>query len=104
VAGLGQGPPESRARPHALLEGDHAQPGLRPTQRASIDLAKASGYRYTGRKPSFTRSPFEAVRDLLGQDAGVSMIAKATGLSRQTLYRIKDDAASSEAALVNWGR
>jgi hypothetical protein len=27
-----------------------------------------------------------------------------TGLSRQTIYRIKDDAAGSEAALVSWGR
>jgi DNA invertase Pin-like site-specific DNA recombinase len=73
-------------------------------QRAGIDLAKASGERYKGRKPSFTRSQFEAVRDMLGQEAGVSIIAKATGLSRQTVYRIKDDTAGSEAALVSWGR
>jgi hypothetical protein len=41
---------------------------------------------------------------MIGQDAGVSVLAKATGLSRQTIYRIKDDAAGSEAALANWGR
>jgi DNA invertase Pin-like site-specific DNA recombinase len=73
-------------------------------QRAGINLAKASGERYKGRKPSFTRSQFEAVRDMLGQEAGVSIIAKATGLSRQTIYRIKGDATGSEAALVNWGQ
>jgi hypothetical protein len=27
----------------------------------------------------------------------------ATGLKRQTLYRIKDDPAGAEAALVAWG-
>jgi DNA invertase Pin-like site-specific DNA recombinase len=73
-------------------------------QRAGIDLAKATGERYRGRKPSFTRSQFEAVRDMLGQEAGVSIIAKATGLSRQTVYRIKDDTAGSEAALISWGQ
>jgi DNA invertase Pin-like site-specific DNA recombinase len=73
-------------------------------QRAGIEHAKASGERYKGRKPSFTRSQFEAVRDMLGQEAGVSIIAKTTGLSRQTIYRIKDDAAAAEAALVGWGQ
>ena len=73
-------------------------------QRAGIEHAKASGERYKGRKPSFTREQFETVRDMLGLDEGVSIIAKATGLSRQTIYRIKDDAAGSEAALLSWGR
>jgi DNA invertase Pin-like site-specific DNA recombinase len=73
-------------------------------QRAGIEHAKASGERYKGRKPSFTREQFEIVRDMLGLDEGVSIIAKATGLSRQTIYRIKDDAAGSEAALLSWGR
>ena len=73
-------------------------------QRAGIEQAKASGERYKGRKPSFAREQFETVRDMLGLDEGVSIIAKATGLSRQTIYRIKDDAAGSEAALLSWGR
>jgi DNA invertase Pin-like site-specific DNA recombinase len=73
-------------------------------QRAGIEHARASGERYRGRKPSFTRSQFEVVRNMLGQDAGVSIIAKTTGLSRQTIYRIMDDAAGSEAALVSWGQ
>jgi DNA invertase Pin-like site-specific DNA recombinase len=31
------------------------------------------------------------------------VIAKATGLSRQTVYRIKDDRAGAEAILAEWG-
>ena len=73
-------------------------------QRAGIEHAKASGERYKGRKPSFSRSQFETVRDMLGQGAGVSTIAKVTGLTRQTIYRIKDDAAGSRAALATWGQ
>ena len=72
-------------------------------QRAGIDLAKATGDRYKGRKPSFTRREFEAAVDMLGQEAGVSAVAKATGLSRQTIYRIRDDRAGSEAVLNSWG-
>jgi len=39
--------------------------------------------------------------DMLAQQAmGIAQIARTTGLSRQTVYRIKDDPASAEAALV----
>jgi putative DNA-invertase from lambdoid prophage Rac len=74
-------------------------------QRAGIDHAKGREDRaYLGRKPSFSRKQFETVRDLLSQRAvGISQIAKAASLSRQTVYSIKDDAAASEAALVAWG-
>ena len=34
---------------------------------------------------------------------GIASIAKETGLSRQTVYRIKDDPAGAEAALAAWG-
>jgi DNA invertase Pin-like site-specific DNA recombinase len=72
-------------------------------QRAGIAHAKASGDRYRGRKPSYTRDQLETVRDLLTQDAGIGQIAKAAKLSRQTIYRIKDDPAGAEAALATWG-
>jgi hypothetical protein len=39
---------------------------------------------------------------MLGQSANISDIAKSTGLSRRTVYRIKDDPASAEAALATW--
>lgn len=72
-------------------------------QAAGIEHAKATEAKaYRGRKPSFTRAQLETVRDLLAQDSGISSIAKATGLSRQSIYRMKDDPAEAEAALVKW--
>lgn len=74
-------------------------------QKAGIEHAKAKdGASYLGRKPSYTRQQFMTVRSLLGQDAiGIASIAKETGLTRQTVYRIKDDPTAAEAALVAWG-
>lgn len=71
-------------------------------QRAGIDHARSREDAYRGRKPSFTRNQFEAVRGALGQGTGVSEIAAATGLTRQTVYRIRDNAAEAEAALARW--
>jgi hypothetical protein len=42
------------------------------------------------------------VQDMLGQSANIIAIAKATNLSRQTVYRIKGDPAAAEAALATW--
>jgi putative DNA-invertase from lambdoid prophage Rac len=36
------------------------------------------------------------------QRVGIAQIAKESGLTRQTVYRIKDDPAGAEAALVDW--
>lgn len=77
-------------------------------QTAGIEHAKATAaltgeHTYRGRKPSFTRAQMETVRDMLAQDAGISVIAKSTGLSRQAIYRMKDDPAEAEAALAKWG-
>jgi putative DNA-invertase from lambdoid prophage Rac len=73
-------------------------------QRAGIEHAKQSGERkYLGRKPGFTRQQFRTVRDMLSQATGIAQIAKAAGLSRQTVYRIKGDPAACEAALTAWG-
>jgi putative DNA-invertase from lambdoid prophage Rac len=74
-------------------------------QRAGIEHAKAKdGTAYLGRKPSYTRQQLVMVRHLLGHDAvGIARIAKETGLTRQTVYRIKDDPAAAEAALGAWG-
>jgi DNA invertase Pin-like site-specific DNA recombinase len=79
----------------------------REAQRAGIEYAKANapegGKVFRGRKPSYTREQFEMVCDMLGQDTGPSVIANTTGLSRQTVYRIKDDRAGAEAILAQWG-
>ena len=73
-------------------------------QRAGIDHARATvGDRYRGRKPSFARAQLATVRDLLGQEAGASAVANTTGLTRQTVYRIKEDPAGAERMLAEWG-
>ena len=73
-------------------------------QRAGIEHAKQSGERkYLGRKPGFTRKQFHDVRDMLTQAFGIAQIAKATGLKRQTVHRIKNDPAACEAMLTAWG-
>jgi putative DNA-invertase from lambdoid prophage Rac len=77
---------------------------IKEAQRGGIALAKAKDgeTKYRGRKPSFTRAQFIAVRDMIAQSAGVGQIAKITGISRQTIYRIKDDPVAAEAALASW--
>lgn len=72
------------------------------TQRAGIDHAKARDGAYRGRKPTFTRAELDAVMSALGQGEGISSIATATGLSRQTIYRIRDNPAEAEAAIARW--
>jgi DNA invertase Pin-like site-specific DNA recombinase len=84
-------------------------------QRAGIDYAKANGKKengkrkdpktpaYLGRKPSFTRDQVARVRDMLDTGGAIAAIAKQTGLTRQTVYRLRDDPAGAEAALASWG-
>lgn len=73
-------------------------------QAAGIAHAKSTKDKaYLGRKPSFTRAQLDTVRDMLDSGAGISEVAKASSLSRQTVYRIKDDMAGAEAALATWG-
>jgi putative DNA-invertase from lambdoid prophage Rac len=73
-------------------------------QKAGIAHAKAQAdvTKYRGRKPSFTRTQFRVVMDMLAQDAGISAIAKVTSLSRQTIYRIQADPSEAEATLARW--
>jgi putative DNA-invertase from lambdoid prophage Rac len=72
-------------------------------QKAGIAHAKGKEDLYRGRKPSFTRLEFELTIDFLGKGTGVSEIAKSTGLTRQTVYRIRGDAAGAEKSLAIWG-
>lgn len=72
-------------------------------QKAGIEAAKGKGDRYLGRKPSFTRDQFEAVQDLLATGKGAAEIAGLADVSRQTVYRIKQDPAKCEKTLALWG-
>jgi putative DNA-invertase from lambdoid prophage Rac len=80
-------------------------------QRAGIAHAKAHKEDpYKGRKPSFTRKQYETVRTMLAEGASVSVISKACGtkadgspaVTRQTIYRIRDNAAWAASALERW--
>jgi putative DNA-invertase from lambdoid prophage Rac len=71
-------------------------------QREGIAAAKADKVKYRGRKPSYKREQLTIVQDMLAEGAGTSAIAKATGLTRQSVLRIGEDIAGAEAALVRW--
>jgi putative DNA-invertase from lambdoid prophage Rac len=74
-------------------------------QKAGIAYAKQQpAMKYRGRKPSYTRTQFDIVRTMLDQQQGASAIAKATDLSRQTIYRIERDPAAAETVLATWGQ
>ncbi|PWU72056.1 recombinase [Ochrobactrum sp. POC9] len=71
-------------------------------QRAGIAHAKVNPKAYLGRKPSYDRKQFNAVKDMLSMEAGTSEIAKATGLTRQTVIRIGKDPVKADQALTRW--
>ena len=77
--------------------------GDRISTARRIEYAKqVNGCAYLGRKPSFTRAQFEAVRQVLSREKTLSQIAKSAGLTRQSSLSHQDNPAS-EAALAAWG-
>jgi putative DNA-invertase from lambdoid prophage Rac len=52
--------------------------------------------------PSFTDQQLATVLDMLAAGHGVSAVAKAAKLSRQAVYRLKDDPAWAEGLLAKW--
>lgn len=70
-------------------------------QAAGIEAAKDRGA-YRGRKPSYTRAQMQDVVAMLAAGQSPAGIAKAVGVSRQAVYRIKDDPAGAERALMAW--
>ncbi|MCT4373259.1 recombinase family protein [Yangia mangrovi] len=71
-------------------------------QRAGIEAAKGDQNKYRGKKPSYDRATCEAVLRMLSEGSGASTISRATGLSRQTVIRIKGDPAAAMAAVDRW--
>lgn len=72
-------------------------------QRAGIaSTREKEPEKYRGRKPSFTRDQLDMLRDMLAAGAGASAIAKATGLTRPTVQRLRDDMVGAEAVLAKW--
>lgn len=72
-------------------------------QEAGIALAKERGDRFRGRKPSYDRKTFDLAVDMLNNGHGPSAVSKETGLSRQTLIRIRDNPNAANAAMERWG-
>lgn len=75
----------------------------REAQRAGIEASKSDPSKYRGKKPSYDRRALELVRSMLAEDESTSAIARVTGLTRQTVLRIKGDPVAAEAALARWG-
>jgi DNA invertase Pin-like site-specific DNA recombinase len=75
----------------------------REAQRAGIEHAKAKPDKYRGRKPSYTQRQLEEVLGMLDKGEGTSTTAKATGLSRQTILRIKADRGEAYKLMALWG-
>lgn len=71
-------------------------------QRNGIEASKDMPEKYRGRKPTFTRADFDTVNAALSRGEGPSAIAKATGLQRQTIIRMRNDPANVERTLSHW--
>ena len=74
-------------------------------QMAGIAHAKmySGETKYKGRKPQYTREQLRTVLDGLAQGIGVMELASQLGLSRSTIYRMKDDPVAAEKVLAAWG-
>lgn len=70
-------------------------------QKAGIAEAKGKSA-YLGRKPSYSRAHYTTVVEMIGMSCGTSEIAKVTGLTRQTVLRIKADPAGCARVLDAW--
>jgi DNA invertase Pin-like site-specific DNA recombinase len=79
--------------------------GTKDAQRAGIAHAKATAATaYRGRKPSFTREQLKTVLTLVSQGTmNTSQIAKAVGLQRMAVARIRENPSNADAQLVTWG-
>lgn len=75
----------------------------RSAQQAGIELAKDKGDRFRGRKPSFDRNAYLEVREMIDLGHGATSISAHTGLTRQTVLRIRDHPETAEYALRRWG-
>lgn len=71
-------------------------------QKAGIAHAKGRDDAYLGRKPSYDRETFEAVIAGLDREENISELARQTGLTRQTIMRVRENRAAAEAALSRW--
>ena len=80
--------------------------GTKSAQRAGIDHSRTvKPNAYLGRKPSYDRATFDRIRLALDSATppSLSAIARAEGLSKQAVFRLKEDPQVALAALDAWG-
>ncbi len=78
---------------------------IKEAQKAGIKKAREAGggeVKYRGRKPTFDHAQLQRVHELLSLNASPSAIAAEVGISRATVYRIKEDPGHMLAALETW--
>lgn len=76
---------------------------IKASQRAGIEAAKAEPRKYLGRKPSYDQKMLDTVIEMLtAKSQSVSQIARNTGLTRQTVLRIKADPEKAQQVLQRW--
>ncbi|WP_163850787.1 recombinase family protein [Pseudooceanicola aestuarii] len=75
---------------------------IKEAQKAGIEASKANPAKYRGKKPSYNRETLLQVQSMLSEGQRPSWIASATGLTRQTVLRIKADPVAAHAAVDRW--
>ncbi|WP_341864132.1 recombinase family protein [Gymnodinialimonas sp. 57CJ19] len=73
-------------------------------QRAGIEAVKQDPKKYRGKKPSYDAQQLKIVSTMLADGAGATAIANASGLTRQTVLRVRADPAAAQAAVERWER
>jgi putative DNA-invertase from lambdoid prophage Rac len=76
----------------------------RVMQKAGMAHAQATEpQRYRGLEADCDRAQLGIIRDLLAQDASPTATPEAAAVSRQVVYRVREDPAKAEAMLAEWG-
>lgn len=70
--------------------------------RAARPGAKDGQAAHRGRKPTFDRDDLATINSMVEAGETIAAVAAATGLARQTIYRVRDHRANAEAALLKW--
>jgi DNA invertase Pin-like site-specific DNA recombinase len=77
-----------------------AMPEMQPSAIVARLVDEQAKYR--GRKPSFDKAQLTAACQMLTRASSIGDVARATGLSRQTVYRIREDQDAARMALARW--
>lgn len=76
----------------------------REAQKAGIAAARAEPGKYLGRKPGYTAAQIALVQEHAARGDGTTAIARLTGLSRQTVIRIRQSPSDALGRLGRWNQ